>query len=528
MHMQKPAPCANREPARISEDIQNVTSTITKILYHLRAASATGTFVSEAVIFVPKNPYYKTGDDTMKKQTINSPIIRVALYIRVSSEEQAKHGDSIRDQKETGLDYISSHSNMALQDIYIDDGVSGQKLDRDDFTRLMQNVKAGMVDMIIFTKLDRWFRSLRHYLNTQEILEKHNVSWLAINQPYFDTSTPYGRAFVAQSMTWAELEAQNGGQRVKDVFSSKVEHGEVITGKTPRGYHIVNKHLELTEEAPIILQAFQTTWDSQSFCEGWRFLTDHGIIMTFNNFRASVLANEKYVGRYRNNPNYCPPIVPDELFNNIQDMINRCQNVTSNQRYDYIFSGLLVCAHCGYRLSSCQLNSSRKLADGSRKHYRYPGYKCHRWRQMKSCSNNGELRETKMEAYLLSRIKLEIENHIAQYITAEAPIIDNRQKKQSLQRKMEKLKTLFLNDLITLEEYKAEHDSYMAQLEQMPDIILPNNNIEHLKQLLNMDFETIYSTFSNTEKRFFWRSILKEIRVTRTPEHTWEFELIFL
>ena len=106
-------------------------------------------------------------------------LLRVALYIRVSSDEQAERGDSIRDQKERGTKYIDDHQNMILQDTYIDDGVSGQKLDRDDFTRLIRNVKAGLVDLIIFTKLDRWFRSLRHYLNTQVILDISIHTFLA-------------------------------------------------------------------------------------------------------------------------------------------------------------------------------------------------------------------------------------------------------------------------------------------------------------------------------------------------------------
>lgn len=88
-------------------------------------------------------------------------LLRVALYIRVSSEEQANSGDSIRDQKERCEKYIADHEDMALQDTYIDDGISGQKLKRDDFQRLLQSVKDRKVDLIIFTKLDRWFRNLR-------------------------------------------------------------------------------------------------------------------------------------------------------------------------------------------------------------------------------------------------------------------------------------------------------------------------------------------------------------------------------
>lgn len=70
------------------------------------------------------------GDDFMKKTTDPQRLLRVALYIRVSSDEQAERGDSIRDQKERGIKYINDHNNMLFQDIHLDDGVSGQKQER--------------------------------------------------------------------------------------------------------------------------------------------------------------------------------------------------------------------------------------------------------------------------------------------------------------------------------------------------------------------------------------------------------------
>ena len=149
----------------------------------------------------------------MKKKE-NAPILRVALYLRVSTSQQAREGDSIREQLESLTEYINKQNNMILHDTYIDNGYSGQKLNRDEFTRLINDVKAGLIDHILFTKLDRWFRSLRHYLNTQALLEKYNVTWTAIHQSYYNTSTAHGRAFVAQSMTWAELEAQNDSERI--------------------------------------------------------------------------------------------------------------------------------------------------------------------------------------------------------------------------------------------------------------------------------------------------------------------------
>ena len=92
---------------------------------------------------------------------------------------------------------------------------------------LIGNVKAGLVDLIIFTKLDRWFRSLRHYLNIQVILDKYNVHGQPLTNPTLTLPPLTAVPFVAQSMTWAELEAQNGGLRVADVFRNKVVHGEL-------------------------------------------------------------------------------------------------------------------------------------------------------------------------------------------------------------------------------------------------------------------------------------------------------------
>lgn len=98
----------------------------------------------------------------MRRKTtapVEKILLRVAIYIRVSTDKQVKDGDSMRDQLATGQKYIDSHENMILVDTYIDDGISGQKLKRDDFQRLIDDVRAGRIDLIIFTRLDRWLLS---------------------------------------------------------------------------------------------------------------------------------------------------------------------------------------------------------------------------------------------------------------------------------------------------------------------------------------------------------------------------------
>lgn len=453
---------------------------------------------------------------------------RTAIYVRVSSEEQAERGDSIRDQRERCTAYINSHNDMILQDVYIDDGISGQKLDREDFNRLLQNVRDGEVDLIIFTKLDRWFRSLRHYLNTQAILEKANVGWIAVDQPYFDTSTPYGRAFVAQSMTWAELEAQNGGIRVRDVFKSKVAHGEVITGKVPKGYRIEGKRLVLSEEAPAIYDTYEYFLKTQSLGKTLRYLRDvHGIIMTLNNLRESVLRNEKLTGRYRGNENYCPRLITDEMWNQAQAIFQNNCNIRTSQRYTYIFSGMIICEICGHKMSACQIHVKTRKKSGKEYVYKYPAYECKHYR-MRFCSNGRQVRESRIEEYLLEHIEEEMRNYCAHYNAQQREAIDQSGRRKAIEKKLARLKDLYINELIDLDEYKKDRFALEEQLASIPEIPEIRPERPEVDKLLSSDFKLVYGNLSNEEKRRFWRSIIREIQVPGKENSHKGYGIVFL
>ena len=119
---------------------------------------------------------------------------RVALYMRVSSDQQAKEGDSIPAQRDALTKY-AKEKGYSIVGEHLDDGISGTKYSqRDELQRMLSDVQAGKIDLIIFTRLDRFFRSVRHYTATQAILDKHNVGWLAIWEPVYDTTTPQGRS----------------------------------------------------------------------------------------------------------------------------------------------------------------------------------------------------------------------------------------------------------------------------------------------------------------------------------------------
>lgn len=106
---------------------------------------------------------------------------RAAIYMRVSSDKQAQEGDSLAAQRAALMRYIDERPDLTFAGQYIDDGISGTKYSqRDELQRLLDDVRDGKIDLILFTKLDRWFRSVRHYTATQEILDRHGVGWTAI------------------------------------------------------------------------------------------------------------------------------------------------------------------------------------------------------------------------------------------------------------------------------------------------------------------------------------------------------------
>lgn len=448
-------------------------------------------------------------------------LLRVAVYIRVSTDAQAKKGDSMDEQLETCTTYIDNNENMVLQGVYIDDGISGQKLKRGDFSRLIQNVRAGEVDFIIFAKLDRWFRNLRHYLNTQDILEKHGVNWLAVSQPYYDTSTPQGRAFIAQSMTFAELEAQNDSERILSVFDYKYRHGEVLSGKTPLGYSIVEKHLQPNDAAPVALDIFEYYSRVGSLNATILYLENrYGIVMSQANLKKAILTNTKYIGTFRDNLEYCPAIVPRDLFDDVQRKLE--YNVKSSQRYPYIFAGLLVCSCCGHAYGGFTQRSGRSKTTGDV--YKYPAYRCRGAFPTHRCGNRKIMYEKTLETYVLDNIKPLLSEYIADYEVKAAPVVDNAQRRSVLLKKIDKLKELFVNDLITLDEFKHDKAAYMAQLAELSDVSEPVKDLGALWDFLKMNISGIYESMSNEEKRYLWRSVIKEIRIDENKN----VEIIFL
>ncbi|MBP1046443.1 recombinase family protein [Enterococcus sp. BWM-S5] len=439
---------------------------------------------------------------------------RAALYMRVSTDQQAKHGDSLREQRDTLNDYVKSQKDIKIFAEYIDDGISGQKLERDEFTRLMNDVTAGNIDIILFTKLDRWFRNLRHYLNTQETLEKNNVSWNAVSQQYYDTSTAYGRTFIAQVMSFAELEAQIDSERIKAVAANKIQQGEVVSGKVPLGYSIEKKRLVINDQSEIVKAVFNhyLTYNSMRKTVGY-MENDLGIQRNYQSVR-NMLTNKKYIGEHRNNKEYCPPIIDSSDFYRVQELLKK--NVKHNTKRTYLFSGLVECAECGKAFTG-QSTYNKYFRKSDNKYIDYSS-KCYRCTQnrnnIRRCSNKKIYYEEKMEAELLKIIQKSIKNHIATFEGSNKKIAKKNDRTKKIENKLERLKKAYLNEVIDLEEYKKDRSALVSELEKIElEKTEQPRDLSAYKKILSSDFLGQYRSLTESDKKIVWRSIIKKIIV---------------
>ena len=438
---------------------------------------------------------------------------RVAIYIRVSSDKQAQEGDSIAAQRDALRKHIDSRDDLVFAGEYLDDGISGTKADRDELQRLLDDVRAGKIDLILITKLDRWFRSVRHYTATQEILDRHGVAWTAIWEPIYDTSTPQGRLIVNQMMSIAQFEAENTGQRIRQVQAYKVSQGEVISGTTPHGYSIVDKHLVPNQYADSVLTAFKAFSRNGSINGTLVEISGLDGLPRLQRGLKAMLSNPIYIGEYRSNKSFCQPIVPRDLWEDVQRQLP--MNVKKSQRYCYIFSGLLACGDCGRSLAG---NTRKRMRSKSQRIEVTLQYRCplHFQRKPAQCGNTKVLSEPALEKVLLAELEKTI--HAVDIEVKPAKAKDNSAQIAALERKIDRLKELYLNELITLDEYKRDKAGMLERAEQLRADAEKTPNFAKIRGLNGVPVKDIYQTFTPQERRRFWRGIIKKIRFNHIRE----------
>lgn len=444
--------------------------------------------------------------------SVRKRILRVGLYGRVSTEEQALRGFSIEAQ----VDALKEHckkNNMKIVDIYLDEGISGAKppLKRPALNRLLEDVKAGKIDMILFTKLDRWFRSVKEYFKVQEILEDNKVEWKTILEDY-DTSSANGQMAITIFLAVAQNERDRTAERIKVVLDHKRKNKEACFGgqAMPFGYtkeKDPNGVMRLVKD-PETEKACQEFWDilikSNNLNKAIRHMThEYGITKDWKSW-SRMTQSDFYCGIHRGVQDYCPAYVSPEEFLKFQERETVKGTPTG---IPYFFRGTMRCPQCGHKLCG---NSDRRYGRVNK------SYRCAI--RGRGCTNHGAVSELKIEKQLMERLDEFMRDTIAEVeIEANNPKnkTDAERRIKNLKEQLRRLNVMYMAGNKSDEEYfkeDAEIKLAISKAEKELEISRPRN-VEHLKDMLESDYQTLYKTFTPEEKQEFWQDLIKEIKL---------------
>lgn len=439
-------------------------------------------------------------------------ILRVALYIRVSTEEQAKFGISLAAQEDCLLRYANDNGYKIVK-IYRDEGNSARKpvSKRPVMLELLEDVKAGKIDRILFTKFDRWSRNVREYHNVQAILDAHNVTWQAVTENY-ETATADGRLRVNIMLSVNESEADRDSERIKFVFDGKRKRKEWCFGGSqwPYGYMPqvvdgVKRCVKDPETEPIVQDFWDYVVKYNSVRKAGIYCNEKYNISRHYRTWMATARKELYTGIWHGVEDYCEPYISRTDWERIilgHDIIKTTQSPSRV----YLFTGLIRCPGCGCALGGTYSHNSNGKE--------YMGYRCTR-HGIKMCENNHQVSELKTEQYLLENIKQAMQT---QLIAAE--VVESQKAKNvkahdlvALNEQIRRLNIIYMAGNISDDEYTIQTNKLKSKIERAKAAENRNDraNTQAIKDFLESDFLGIYGTLSKEERRRMWRSLIAEI-----------------
>ncbi|WP_096550002.1 recombinase family protein [Ureibacillus thermosphaericus] len=320
-------------------------------------------------------------------------IKRVAIYARVSTEEQAKEGFSIAAQLQTLRQYAQVYK-WEVVDEYVDEGISGKSVNgRPEMQRLIKDVENERFDAVIVWKISRLSRNMLDTLMILDKFEKYNVKFISYSEN-FDTSSPIGRLVLQIMASIAEMERNTLSENVKLGMKQRALEGR-WNGGVVFGYDTVKKELVINEEEAKIIQLIYHMYANgkglraiSNYLNKAGFRTKRNRHFSINGV-AQILDNVVYNGkiswlkvenwdtkrRKGKNPNPIlvegkhEAIISDELWNVVRA---RRKSKSFKQRQSnepFLLSGLLRCPDCGQGMVPSITTHTRR--DGTKRKHRY-------------------------------------------------------------------------------------------------------------------------------------------------------------
>ena len=308
---------------------------------------------------------------------------KVAIYIRVSTEEQAENPEgSIKNQEQRLRDYVKMKNADGpwgeIVEVFNDPGISAKDMNRPALRRMLTMIQREEINLVLVTEISRLTRSTKDFANLWEFLKEHNCQFQSLRDN-FDTTTPAGEMILFTLANFAQFERKQLGERISNSFQARAKRGLWNGGVLPLGFDLHPEkpgHLIVVEkEAEIVREAFTTFLKEESLSQAGKSLNERGIKLpmrprnggTFRHVHFTLkalhrlLTNRAYIGKRvfetkegtKEVDATWAPLIDETKFQRVQIILAKNKSAkkpATAQRFPYILTGILVCKTCGDRL----------------------------------------------------------------------------------------------------------------------------------------------------------------------------------
>ncbi|MCM8782139.1 MAG: recombinase family protein [Candidatus Omnitrophica bacterium] len=440
--------------------------------------------------------------------------MKVVIYIRVSTEDQAKEGYSLEVQREY-LESFAKREGLEIFKVYQDDGISGYSTERPALKELLKDAKGKKFDLVLVYKIDRFSRNLKDLLNLVDELSSYGIGFKSATEP-FDTTTSAGKLMFQQLGSFAEFERNRIAERVFPGMIKGVQQGNWQGARyAPYGYKYIKerKLLETNEEEAKVVKLIYTMFlCDKSIRSITEYLTRKGYRNRKGNIFTTkligdILKNRMYTGKlvwnvhhydktqktkkgykYIKNPpekiiiaqGKHQPIISEEDFELAQKKLDERRTERKNKASDYPLSGILYCAKCNHRYLG--LTSISNHRTGIKKRW----YRCMGpYGSFIRCKNKSvkadeiESEVAEILETLLKNDKLKTSRWMnvteANFpVFAESAKTDLEKVKNRLDsnlKKQSKLTNAYLENLLSEELYKQKNEALRQEEEELKKLI---------------------------------------------------------
>jgi DNA invertase Pin-like site-specific DNA recombinase len=291
---------------------------------------------------------------------MTKPVIhkrRCAVYTRKSSEEGLEQEfNSLDAQREACEAYIASQKAegwILVPDRYGDGGYSGGNLERPALKRLMADIEARRIDIVVVYKIDRLTRSLMDFSKLIEVLDRNSVTFVSVTQA-FNTTTSMGRLTLNVLLSFAQFEREVTGERIRDKIAASRKKGLWMGGWAPLGYDIKDRKLVINaREAPQVRFMFERFARFRSVTKLLPILASEGIKAKSGKpvekgYLYRIITNPVYVGEAVHKDTSYPgehnAIIDRKLWDRVQDILKespRKRAANSRARTPALLKGII-------------------------------------------------------------------------------------------------------------------------------------------------------------------------------------------